>query len=63
MVQTQAVGVCGTDLEIIGGEYGSAPSGQDRLVIGHESLGRVAEAAPGTGFGAGDLVAGICPPT
>jgi hypothetical protein len=40
LVQTQAVGICGTDLEIIGGEYGSAPSGQDRLVIGHESLGR-----------------------
>ena len=59
LVQTQAIGVCGTDLEIINGEYGSAPPGQDRLIIGHESLGRVAEAAPGTGFGAGDLVVGI----
>jgi len=59
VVQTQAIGICGTNLEIINGEYGSAPPGQDRLVIGHESLGRVVEAAPGTGFGTGDLVVGI----
>ena len=59
LVQTQAIGICGTDLEIISGEYGSAPPGQDRLIIGHESLGRVAEAAPGTGFIVGDLVVGI----
>jgi glucose 1-dehydrogenase len=59
LVQTQAIGICGTDLEIINGEYGSAPPGQDRLIIGHESLGRVAEAAPGTGFSVGDLVVGI----
>ena len=59
VVQTQAIGICGTDQEIINGEYGSAPPGQDRLIIGHESLGRVAEAAPGTGFAPGDLVVGI----
>jgi threonine dehydrogenase-like Zn-dependent dehydrogenase len=59
LVQTQAVGVCGTDLEIINGEYGWPPPGRRRLVIGHESVGRVAEAAPGTGFAAGDLVVGI----
>jgi len=59
LVQTQAVGICGTDLEIINGDYGSAPPGQDHLIIGHESLGRVIEADPGTGFGAGDLVVGI----
>jgi threonine dehydrogenase-like Zn-dependent dehydrogenase len=59
LVQTQAVGICGTDLEIINGEYGSAPPGQDRLIIGHESLGRVLAAPPGTGFDAGDLVVGI----
>ena len=29
LVQTQAVGICGTDLEIINGEYGSPPSGQE----------------------------------
>ncbi len=59
LVQTQAIGVCGTDLEIINGEYGSAPPGDDHLVIGHESLGRVAQAPPGTGFRAGDLAVGI----
>ena len=59
LVQTQAIGICGTDLEIISGEYGSAPPGQDASIIGHESLGRVVEAAPETGFGPGDLVVGI----
>ena len=59
VVQTQAVGICGTDLEIINGDYGWAPPGEERLVVGHESLGRVIESPPGTGFGAGDLVVGI----
>jgi threonine dehydrogenase-like Zn-dependent dehydrogenase len=47
LVQTLAVGVCGTDLEISQGEYGWAPPGRDRLVLGHESLGRVLEQWPG----------------
>ena len=59
LVRTEAIGICGTDLEIINGDYGSAPPGQGRLIIGHESLGQVAEAAPGTGFRTGDLVVGI----
>jgi glucose 1-dehydrogenase len=59
LVETQAVGVCGTDLEIIDGDYGWAPPGQERLIIGHESLGRVIEAPAGTGFAPGDLVVGI----
>src|SRR5215468_3063199 len=59
LVQTRAIGICGTDQEIINGEYGWAPPGQDRLTIGHESLGQVAEAPPGSGFAAGDLVVGI----
>ena len=59
LVQTLAVGVCGTDLEICRGEYGWAPPGRDRLVLGHESLGRVLE-APGSGdLRSGDLVVGI----
>lgn len=28
LVKTRAVGVCGTDLEIISGEYGWAPPGE-----------------------------------
>ncbi len=59
LVETQAIGVCGTDLEIINGEYGTAPPGQDRLIIGHESLGRVIEAPAGTGLSPGDLAVGI----
>jgi threonine dehydrogenase-like Zn-dependent dehydrogenase len=59
LVRTIAVGVCGTDLEIVQGAYGSAPEGDTRLVLGHESLGEVVEAPPGTGFLPGDLVVGI----
>ena len=59
LVQTLAVGVCGTDLEIVGGGYGWAPPGRERLVLGHESLGRVLEAPPGGELGPGDLVVGI----
>src|SRR5690348_6695259 len=59
LVQARAIGICGTDLEIINGEYGWAPPGQERLIIGHESLGQVTEAPPGSGFAAGDLVVGI----
>ncbi|MFC3690125.1 glucose 1-dehydrogenase [Aquipuribacter hungaricus] len=59
LVRTVAVGVCGTDREIMSGEYGEAPPGEDRLVIGHESLGRVVEAPEGSGLSAGDLVVAV----
>ncbi len=59
LVQTRAIGVCGTDREIIEGAYGLAPAGDDRLVLGHESLGRVLDAPAGSGFQAGDSVVGI----
>jgi len=58
-VRVRAVGVCGTDIELMEGRYGWAPPGKRRLVIGHESLGVVEDAPPGSGFKAGDLVAGI----
>ncbi len=38
------VGVCGTDREIVSGAYGRAPPGQRELVLGHEAVGRVANA-------------------
>ena len=56
LVQTLAVGVCGTDIEIVSGDYGWAPPGRERLVLGHESLGRVLEAPSGAGVAVGDLV-------
>ncbi|HYN30175.1 MAG TPA: glucose 1-dehydrogenase [Dermatophilaceae bacterium] len=63
LVDVVGVGICGTDIEIIAGEYGEAPPGAERLVLGHESLGRVAEAAAGSGLEPGDLVVAIvrCP--
>jgi len=59
LVQGLALGVCGTDREIAAGEYGWAPAGRERLVLGHESLGRVLSAPEGAPFAAGDLVVGI----
>ena len=59
LVDGLALGICGTDVEIVHGEYGFAPGGEERLVLGHESLGRVLEAPAGSGFAEGDLVVGI----
>jgi threonine dehydrogenase-like Zn-dependent dehydrogenase len=59
LVQGLALGVCGTDREIADGDFGAAPPGRDVLILGHESLGRVLEAPEGSGFTAGDLVAGV----
>ena len=58
VVEALAVGVCGTDVEIADGLYGWAPPGRERLILGHESLGRVID--PGvSGFAIGDHVVGI----
>src|SRR4051812_16387679 len=43
LVQVLRVGVDGTDKEINAAEYGDAPDGDDHLITGHESLGRVVE--------------------
>ncbi|HEY6984848.1 MAG TPA: glucose 1-dehydrogenase, partial [Rhodanobacteraceae bacterium] len=59
LVAIDAIGICGTDREIVDGKYGAAPPGRDRLIIGHESLGHVLEAPNDSGFAAGDRVAGI----
>jgi len=59
LVRTLALGVCGTDREIVAGDYGFAPPGQERLILGHESLGVVQEAPKGCGLAEGDLVVGI----
>jgi threonine dehydrogenase-like Zn-dependent dehydrogenase len=55
LVETLEVGVCGTDRAIAAGAYGTAPPGTDRLVIGHEVLGRVTR--DGGGLVRGELVA------
>lgn len=59
LVRTLALGICGTDREIVSGSYGWAPPDDTRLVLGHESLGRVIEAPADSGFDVGDLVVGI----
>ena len=59
LVEAVAVGVCGTDVEIVEGLYGWAPPGQERLVLGHESLGRVIDPGPTSSLEKGDLVVGI----
>jgi threonine dehydrogenase-like Zn-dependent dehydrogenase len=59
LAQSIALGVCGTDREIVAGLYGEAPAGQQRLILGHESLGRVLEAPIDSGFRPGDLLVGI----
>jgi threonine dehydrogenase-like Zn-dependent dehydrogenase len=59
LVEGLAVGVCGTDVEIASGAYGTAPAGRQHLIVGHESLGRVLDAPASAPFAPGDLVAGI----
>jgi glucose 1-dehydrogenase len=51
LVEPLYVGVCGTDREIVDGGHGEPPPGRERLVLGHELLGRVRDT--------GELVAGI----
>lgn len=59
LVDTLALGVCGTDHEIVSGHYGEAPDGHERLILGHESLARVREAPADCGFAVGDHLVGI----
>jgi glucose 1-dehydrogenase len=59
LVRALALGICGTDFELISADYGWPPPGSDHLILGHESLGRVEEAPPESGFQKGDLVVGI----
>jgi threonine dehydrogenase-like Zn-dependent dehydrogenase len=59
LVRTLALGVCATDREILSGHYGTAPPGEARLILGHESLGMVETAPPESDLRAGDIVVGI----
>ena len=56
-LQSVAVGVCGTDAEIVAGDYGWSPAGRERLVLGHECVARVMR--DGADFKRGDLVVPI----
>jgi glucose 1-dehydrogenase len=59
LVRVLAVGLDGTDREILQEKYGTPPEGEDELTTGHESLGVVTEAGTDSGFQAGDLVTAI----
>ena len=57
LVKVLRVGVDGTDKEINAAEYGAAPEGDDYLITGHESFGRVVEVGPSvTELAVGDYV-------
>jgi len=58
LIKILRVGVDGTDKEINAAEYGAAPPGDDYLIIGHESFGRVESVGRNvTEFKPGDYVA------
>jgi threonine dehydrogenase-like Zn-dependent dehydrogenase len=59
LVRTRALGICGTDHEILDGQYGAAPAGAERLVLGHESFGIVQEAPQASGYSVGQPIVGI----
>jgi threonine dehydrogenase-like Zn-dependent dehydrogenase len=59
LVRAHELGICGTDFELISGNYGWAVPGSDQLILGHESLGVVEDAPADSGFSKGDLVVGI----
>lgn len=59
LIEAHALGICGTDREILAGAYGTPPPGEERLVLGHESLGRVLEAPADQDLSPGDWVCGI----
>jgi glucose 1-dehydrogenase len=58
LVKILRVGVDGTDKEINAAEYGAAPAGDEFLILGHESFGRVEAVGPNvTELKPGDYVA------
>ena len=59
LVRTRLIGICGTDVEIAVDGYGVPPPGEDRLVLGHESLGEVIDAPDDSNLSPGDLVVGV----
>jgi threonine dehydrogenase-like Zn-dependent dehydrogenase len=49
LVRVLRVGVDGTDKEINAAEYGAPPPGDEYLILGHESFGRVEAVGPNVG--------------
>jgi len=59
LVEGLAVGICGTDQDLAGAVYGWPVKDRERLILGHESLGRVIDPGDCAGFAAGDLIVGL----
>jgi threonine dehydrogenase-like Zn-dependent dehydrogenase len=59
LVRAMALGICGTDHEIVVGDYGWPPPGGKHLILGHESLGEIEDAPAASGFKHSDRVVGI----
>ncbi|MBI2133088.1 alcohol dehydrogenase catalytic domain-containing protein [Candidatus Woesearchaeota archaeon] len=62
-------GICGTDIDIIENSLVDSPPGEDKLILGHEAIGKIVETGEQTRFRKGDHVAliprhgcGICAP-
>jgi len=55
LVRICRVGIDGTDYEVIDGDHGSVPDGDDRLILGHEAVG-IVEDANGTDLADGQYV-------
>jgi glucose 1-dehydrogenase len=58
LVEGLALGICATDRELAAGLFGRAAPGRERLVLGHESVGRVLQAPDDSCYKPGDLVTG-----
>lgn len=56
LIRVLAVGLDGTDREIVQDRYGVLPEGAERMVIGHELLGTVERAGPEADLSPGELV-------
>ena len=57
LVRLISAGACGTDREINDAEYGTAPSGSEFLILGHENFGQVVEVGSNVSeFEPGDYV-------
>ncbi len=55
LIRTLRVGIDGTDHEVIEGNHGGYPEGEEYQILGHEAVG-VVEEPNGTKFETGDLV-------
>lgn len=59
LIRVLAVGLDGTDREIVQDRYGVLPEGAKEMVIGHELLGKVESAGPESGMQPGELVTAL----